>query len=289
MLIIYRNIGKLTSTLLFLFFSQISQAQVFKCTHDGKVFYADNKSKCIDPILMEINRTVVVRDEIEESKSAKDTNNQDGDSFHILSTFGSVHAIDGIMSHGEWSDAKPYIASIKMPLGLKEKAELYVKNDAKNLYLAFKFEVPAYISNHSLYIYFSEKLPKKSFEGQDVLGLSLAETIASYSDTVLTGKKECKYNLITRPALCQVDDIEIGGTIDGLGVYNRHKQTAIYEFMHPLKSKDTKHDFEINLDEILGIKLNLQLQPGNANFYKNPPHIYIPKIHEYIKVKIPSN
>ena len=94
---------------------------------------------------------------------------------------------------------------------------------------------------------------------------------------------------VTREGYCGLIDIDLGGQSNGRGSYSLRNGVFIYEITHPLKSRDAKHDIQVEPGEILGIRFNLGLARKSAvlaEYPKGYSSSYIPGVSSYMSLKL---
>lgn len=200
---------------------------------------------------------------------------------NILALFGSA-SIDGRISKNEWRGTTPYKVRIKTPKHSTIPALIYIKNDNQYLYLAFKYTRPNYVSPiTSLSILFNDRDDinhqqyYNHYDGQDTIVVSpdfTGNKKTKLYDDVRSSKSPCKPPLnTTHEGHCGFEDTKYGGTNDGVAAYkSSRKGVVVYELKHPLKSKDTKNDIQVNPGNILGIRIYFGMANKSASLNRYP-------------------
>lgn len=186
---------------------------------------------------------------------------------HIEAKYGKPRAIDGSLDDRAWKSADSLNVPIKFPSGKTENAKLRLLNDSKNLYIAFSFPVPENLLGHSLFFRFDDENVGIFDEGQDVIGMNPDMGSFLLLDEVRTNRPPCNPPKgKSRPGYCGMEDTEFGGTSDGNGAFQSDNGQGVYEFSHPLMSRDKDNDIQLNPGETFGIRLSLRLVENGAKY-----------------------
>lgn len=170
----------------------------------------------------------------------------------VLSGNGTA-TIDGVMSPGEWDLAKHVDFSVNVGDGMTTPATFFAMNDADNLYLALRVQIPTV---NALFTSFDVEFDNDHDgfwidEGDDVFVLNPPNYL---SDDFRTYLPPCPPN-----ALCGLLDTDFGGTNDGGGMVVTAGEFIVYEVYRPLDSADDAHDFSLQAGDIVGWNLSLRL------------------------------
>lgn len=266
-----------------------ARADVFQCfDENGQTIYTDDQSKCVDPKPISLDEQDTAPVETDEPASPGDTpeNNENAiaPGIDIVSVWGAAREIDGILTEQEWGHVTPYSGGLTLAFGKEDDLFLYVMNDDEWLYFAIEFKAQKLISNESLFITLDEEFTGSYYEGQDILGLGLRRDGGQiYYDEARTLNPPCVQKAFrSHKVYCAFVDTDMDGTIDGMGRYRFHEQTAVYEFMKPLASEDREFDAQLEPGQLVGLKLRLNATFANYSevFVPGPTH------REYLVLKI---
>ena len=196
---------------------------------------------------------------------------------HLEAKYGKPSAIDGSLDDRAWKSADSLNVRITLPSGKTENAELKVLNDNKNIYISFRFPVPENLLGQSLFFRFDDENTGTFDEGQDVIGMNPDLGSFRLLDQVRTSRAPCNPPQgKPRPGYCGMEDTKFGGTLDGAGAYQSDKRHGVYEFSHPLKSRDRENDIQLNPGDTFGIRLSLRLIESGANYPNGYGDTYFP-------------
>lgn len=170
----------------------------------------------------------------------------------VLWGIGSA-TIDGIMSPGEW-DAAGYVDfPVNVGEGMTTPATFFAMNDANNLYLALRVQIPTVNADCSSFVveFDNDHDGYQTDEGDDVFVLNPPN---EFIDDFRTYLPPCPPNV-----LCGIRDTDLGGTNDGAGTVVSSGESIVYEVYRPLDSADDAHDFNLQTGDIVGWTLFLRL------------------------------
>lgn len=142
--------------------------------------------------------------------------------------------IDGIVGAAEWASASHASVSI----GWTFIGDLWVMNDASNLYLAVKIADSSLTATDRIYIGFDNNNNEAREAGDDILGVMGDGTFM---------------DLFWGPPT-KFDTAE-GGTSDGQGKASGSGGFNYFEMSHPLDSADDAHDFSLAAGGTVGFHL----------------------------------
>jgi hypothetical protein len=142
--------------------------------------------------------------------------------------------IDGVVGAAEWASASHAPFSI----GWTFVGDLWVMNDANNLYLAVKIADTSLTVMDRIYFGFDNNNDGTRAAGDDILGVMGDGTFM---------------DLFWGPTT-KFDNTE-GGTSDGLGSSSGSGGFNYFEISHPLDSADDAHDFSLSAGSTVGFHL----------------------------------
>ena len=163
-----------------------------------------------------------------------------------LTAWASVApTIDGVVGASEWAGA----SNEKFSIGWTYVGELWVMNDATNLYLAVKITDTSFAAADLLAFLFDNN-NNGVFEeaGDDALGLWAS--LAAFTD-----------GFVNRPGDVS-PDTDHGGTSDGQGRSSASGGFNYFEISHPLDSADDVHDFSLAAGNTVGFYLSYMKASG---------------------------
>jgi len=172
--------------------------------------------------------------------------------------------IDGMVGP-EWSGA----SHAQFAIGWTYTGEVWVMNDATNLYVAAKVADSSLTALDMCWIAFDNNNDGAFVAGDDLLGL----TGASQFSDAFWGPGP--------PATLDTSD---GGTSDGEGVSSGSGGFNYFEFKHPLDSGDDAHDFSLSAGNTVGF--SLEYVEASGYWADWPSHN--PKSWAHITVAVPS-
>jgi hypothetical protein len=152
--------------------------------------------------------------------------------------------IDGVFAAGEWGD--PFRTfDVNLPGGGTTPGELFIRNDATNIYFAVRFRRSIVDPGNSASFEFDNDNSGTLNNGDDgiILNPSVGFRDLVRSDT-RPDKSEC-------PG-CSFVDTDFGGTNDGSAAFANDGTYTVYEFSHPLNSGDVR-DFSRSAGQTLGL------------------------------------
>lgn len=143
--------------------------------------------------------------------------------------------IDGTVGP-EWSEA----SHAQFTIGWTYTGEVWVMNDAANLYVAVKVADSSLTASDMCWIAFDNNNDGAFVAGDDVLGLTGSP---QFSDA------------FWGPGPPATSDTSDGGTNDGEGGSSGSGGFNYFEFSHPLDSGDDAHDFSLSAGSTVGFSL----------------------------------
>jgi hypothetical protein len=144
--------------------------------------------------------------------------------------------VDGSMGGTEWTGA----SHADFALGWTYSGEIWVMNDASNLYVAVKIADSSLTASDMLWISFDNNNDGSFVAGDDML--------AVYGDSHF-------YDAFWAPGPPATLDTSAGGTSDGEGASSGSGGYNYFEFSHPLDSSDNTHDFSLSAGNTVGFSL----------------------------------
>ncbi len=196
----------------------------------------------------------------------------------LKAKYGNPSAIDGSLDDRDWKSAKSLDVRIILPSGETENASLRVMNDNKNIYIGFSFRIPKNLLGQSLFVRFDDENTGSFDEGQDVIGMNPHFENSRLLDQVRTNRPPCNPPRgKPRPGYCGMEDSKFGGTSDGAGAYRLAGGRSVYEFSHPLKSRDRENDIQLSPGDTFGIKLSIRLVENGADYPNGYGDTYFPE------------
>ena len=140
-------------------------------------------------------------------------------------------AMDGAVGATEWEDA----AHAPIAIGWTFVGDIWIMNDAENLYLAVKIADSSLTTMDRIYFAFDNNNDGTRAVGDDILGLMGDSTFMDFF-----------YGAGT------TFDTADGGTSDGEGRCSGSGGFNYFEFKHPLDSTDNAHDFSLSAGDTVG-------------------------------------
>ncbi|HEV8657147.1 MAG TPA: hypothetical protein VGS96_00850 [Thermoanaerobaculia bacterium] len=181
--------------------------------------------------------------------------------------------IDGQFDKLEWISATQHSFTVNLPGGGTTNGELYVTNDAANLYFCVRIQ-ESFISPAETAIISLDA------NGDGILSVGDDEIVVStggycwsqkqFADTVRYNPgKSCP------SGLCSALDTALGGTSDGNGAVGSDGVWTTYEIWHPRAGADFMNDVQWpKAGEVVGIAVSAALLDANNNgvwtFYPAP-------------------
>ena len=144
--------------------------------------------------------------------------------------------IDGTMEGTEWTGA----SHADFAIGWTYGGEIWVMNDASNLYVAVKIADSSLTASDMLWISFDNNNDGSFVAGDDML--------AVYGNSHF-------YDAFWAPGPPATLDTSAGGTSDGEGASSGSGGFNYFEFSHPLDSSDNAHDFSLSAGNTVGFSL----------------------------------
>jgi hypothetical protein len=188
-----------------------------------------------------------------------------GGSTDFFSPVGTVDTappeveIDGTMSPGEWGESVASLL-VNLPGGGTTPGELFISNDATNLYFAVRFQRSVVDPGNSAAFEFDSNDNSSLDEGDDGIILNPSSSVG-FSDLVRSSAPPCP----PTAGLCSLFDTQRGGTNDGAAAFLNDGTFTVYEFSHPLSSGDAL-DFSRRAGQTLGLFLSIRLLVSGASF-----------------------
>ena len=193
-----------------------------------------------------------------------------GDPGGVTLTGLGTATIDGVVSPGEWNGAGVLSFAANLPGGLTVPATLQVMNDTKNLYLAVTVDSP--VPQSMVAFWFDNDHDGSSVEEGDdglVLGPSMLPPgnlpPGRFIDNVRSFLPPCPAG-----SLCGFWDTDVGGTMDGAGVYGVAGGKTYFELAHPLDSADNAHDFSLAPGDAVGFGFQLAIEGADGYVFTLP-------------------
>jgi len=140
--------------------------------------------------------------------------------------------IDGVMGATEWTSA----SHASIAIGWTFSGDVWLMNDADNLYLAVKLADSSLADPDQVWIGFDNDNDGTVEVGDDILVWSVAE---AFQDGFWDGSLARK-------------DTVFGGTNDGAGSASNAVDFNYFELRHPLNSADDAHDFSLSAGNTVG-------------------------------------
>jgi hypothetical protein len=171
--------------------------------------------------------------------------------------FGTA-VVDGVLGANEWDPSASVSLTVNLPGGGTTQGQLYVMNDATNLYLAVAIQRPA--ADPTTVLQFSFDNDNDGFggeNGEDRLESDSWPTGAIFIDGWWEAGGSCPPGLS-----CAMTD----GTQDGAGAFTNNGTVSVFEIVHPLNSADNSHDFSLSLGDIVGFSMSLSISDASNNF-----------------------
>ncbi len=160
--------------------------------------------------------------------------------------------IDGVIGAAEWVGASHTSFSI----GWTFVGDLWVMNDASNLYLAVKIADTSLTAMDRLYFGFDNNNNGVREAGDDLLGL--------------TGDGQFMDLFWSPPTKF---DTDAGGTSDGQGNASGSGGHNYFEMSHPLNSADDAHDFSLSAGNTVGF--NIEYWDEASGYWGNWPSLNV--------------
>jgi len=139
--------------------------------------------------------------------------------------------IDGAVGATEWENA----AHAPIAIGWTFVGDIWIMNDAENLYLAIKIADSSLTAMDRVYIAFDNNNDGVRADGDDILGL----------------QGDSYFMDLFRGGITKFDTNE-GGTSEGEGGASGSGGFNFFEFKHPLDSADNSHDFSLSAGDTVG-------------------------------------
>jgi len=139
--------------------------------------------------------------------------------------------IDGTVGAAEWQNA----AHAPIAIGWTFVGDLWIMNDAENLYIAVKIADSSLTALDRVYIAFDNNNDGTRAVGDDILGL---QGDSYFMDLFYSG-------------ITKFDTAE-GGTSEGEGGASGSAGFNYFELKHPLDSTDNAHDFSLSAGDTVG-------------------------------------
>ena len=139
--------------------------------------------------------------------------------------------IDGAVGATEWENA----AHAPIAIGWTFVGDIWIMNDAENLYLAIKIADSSLTAMDRVYIAFDNNNDGVRADGDDILGL----------------QGDSYFMDLFRGGITKFDTNE-GGTSEGEGGASGSGGFNFFEFKHPLDSADNAHDFSLSAGDTVG-------------------------------------
>lgn len=181
----------------------------------------------------------------------------------LMFVVGSVSAqtpvvIDGSFDAAEWASAMKYTFKVIMPNGSTTPGELYIQNDAANLYFCIRVKETSMSPTSSLVVSLDSNFDRVISAGDDELVLNVSNAWCSYSKTFTD---TVRYTGGACPAgyLCSGDDTSLGGTKDGNGAADNDGSWTTYEMWHPRASADVANDVQWYKPAKVGVAVMIRL------------------------------
>jgi hypothetical protein len=170
-----------------------------------------------------------------------------------------AHVVDGILCSGEWGESVASLL-VNLPGGGTTPGELFISNDATNLYFAVRFQRSVVDPGNSAAFEFDSNDNSSLDEGDDGIILNPSSSVG-FSDLVRSSAPPCP----PTAGLCSLFDTQRGGTNDGAAAFRNDGTFTVYEFSHPLSSGDVL-DFSRSAGQTLGLFLSIRLLVSGATF-----------------------
>jgi hypothetical protein len=172
--------------------------------------------------------------------------------------------IDGMVGT-EWSGA----SHAEFTIGWTYTGEVWVMNDAANLYVAAKVADSSLTASDMCWIMFDNNNDGAFVTGDDLLGLTGG---SQFSDA------------FWGPGPLATLDTSDGGTSDGEGVSSGSGGFNYFEFKHPLDSGDDAHDFSLSAGNNVGFSVEYVEASGYLADWPSSN----PKSWAHITIAVPS-
>src|SRR5256885_821612 len=170
-------------------------------------------------------------------------------------------AVDGVLCPGEWDGVTPISFSVSLPEGGTTPGQLFIRNDATNLYFAVRFDRGIRdVGSQVIFEFDGDNNPPQQ-NGDDVF---LFGTDGQFVDDFRTNLPPCAVE--SAPASCAFRDVDYGGSNDGVGAFRQEGTVLVFEVSHPLNSGDAGHDFALVGGNVIGMNLNVHVAGGGSVF-----------------------
>ncbi len=168
----------------------------------------------------------------------------------------SPPTIDGVLSAGEWNNGMNITLNGFFTTGQTKNGELYVLNDAFNLYIAMVIPDATLdtTQDYGMCDFDKEHDHNATTGGEDALDYNALAI--GYSDAYWNGTS------------WWLRDIDGGGTSHGSGNRTYSSGNYTYEFSKPLNSGESK-DMALNFNDIAGFRIETWDQSG-SEYYRYP-------------------
>ncbi len=167
--------------------------------------------------------------------------------------------IDGRLAPGEWDGAASHpITAIALPSGAMTSGQLLVMNDATNLYLAVRMDLPAAEPPFAIFFVsfeFDDDHDDHFVLGDDLITATFYPTSgSSQPEDCFVGS--CPYDPARQ---CGLNDVSYGGGQSNVLAAIVNAGTAIVaELAHPLDSGDSR-DFSLAPGDVVGFRMGISV------------------------------
>jgi hypothetical protein len=180
--------------------------------------------------------------------------------------------VDGRFDPAEWTGAAVYTFTVNLPGGGTTAGELYLTNDASNLFAAVRYQQPALDPITNVTLEFDSPATDGVIGHQDdIVGVASSGTcsrVTTFGDAVRWQKRPCP-----RGTLCGFLDTDLGGAAHGNGAVGNDGTWTAIEMWHPLASGDAL-DMNVASGDKLWFTLNIALFGSSTavtdTFYPGP-------------------
>lgn len=188
--------------------------------------------------------------------------------------------IDGMLSLGEWDSADHLDFDVRMPDETDSKkvtrGTVYLRNAGGNIYFGVKIIRPIMGKSSASFSFDNNNEGTVYENGDDTLLINPDFPDSDDYDGVRTNEPPCEPG---KPeGFCGSNDIAVGGTKDGKGAATNNGVFSFYEFSHPLKSPDSKHDFSLEPGGTIGYILKIRFCDNRCIDTSIPDERYFNKI-----------
>jgi hypothetical protein len=171
--------------------------------------------------------------------------------------------IDGEFSSAEWSGASSYTFTANLPGGGTTAGEIYVTNDASNVYVCVRYQQSYILDGEGVAFIMDAKV-------DGVLGAHDNGIVQKTDDSCVQTKVFTDFYYFTGgacapSALCSQPDPDDGGTRDGNSAVANDGTWTVHELWHPLAGGDS-HDMSFGSGDKLGFMVNVRLWDTLGNF-----------------------